>query len=80
MVVPHVVGEEALLLQVWHSVRHEVVEGVVASLQRLLVGQPTLLQQVDHHVSTYAPNSIGTKWFIETSRLFGSATLYMVRR
>ena len=33
-------------------VRHEVVESVVTALKGLLVGQPGLLQQVDHHVST----------------------------
>ena len=48
----HTVGEEALLLEVGHLVGHEVVEGVVATLERLLVGQPRLLKQVDHHVGS----------------------------
>ena len=34
------------------AIRHDVVEGVVATLKGLLVGQPGLLQQADHHVST----------------------------
>ena len=33
-------------------VRHDVVEGVVATLQRLLVGETGLLEQVDDHVSS----------------------------
>ena len=53
MIVPNVVGEQTLLLEVGDRVRHEVVEGVVAPLQRLLVGQPGLFQQVDHHVGTW---------------------------
>ena len=40
---PHVVGEETLGLQVGDSVRHEIIEAVVAALQGLLVGQPRLL-------------------------------------
>merc|ERR1711934_647189 len=38
-VVLDVIGQQALLLQVGNLVRHEVVEGVVATLQRLLVGE-----------------------------------------
>ena len=33
-------------------IRHDVVEGVVAALERLLVREPGLLEQVDHHVRT----------------------------
>ena len=40
------------LLQVGNLVGHEVVEGVVATLKGLLVGQTGLLQQVHHHVSS----------------------------
>ena len=40
------------LLQVRNLVGHEVVEGVVATLQRLLVGETRLLQQVDDHVGS----------------------------
>merc|ERR1712079_298604 len=50
-VVQDVIAKEALLLEVGHLVGHDVVEGVVASLQGLLVGQSGLLQQVHHHVS-----------------------------
>merc|ERR1719288_671332 len=41
-----------LFLDVRNLVRHDVVEGVVASLKRLLVSQTRLLQQVDNHVSS----------------------------
>ena len=40
------------LLQVGDLVRHEVVEGVVATLKRLLVGETGLLEQVDDHVGS----------------------------
>ena len=40
------------LLQVRNLVGHEVVEGVVATLKGLLVGETGLLEQVDHHVSS----------------------------
>ena len=40
------------LLQVGDLVRHEVVEGMVATLQRLLVSQTRLLEQVDNHVGS----------------------------
>ena len=40
------------LLQVGDLVGHEVVEGVVATLKGLLVGETGLLEQVDHHVSS----------------------------
>ena len=40
------------LLQVGNLVGHEVVEGVVATLKRLLVGETGLLEQVDHHVGS----------------------------
>ena len=53
MVVPDVIGQEAFLLEVGHRVRHEVVEAVITSLQRLLVSQTRLLQQVHNHVSTF---------------------------
>ena len=33
-------------------VRHDVVEGVVATLQRLLVGETGLLEQVDDHIGS----------------------------
>ena len=52
MIVPDVIGQETLLLEVRHGVRHEVVEAVVTSLQGLLISQTRLLQQVDNHVST----------------------------
>merc|ERR1719220_881878 len=51
-VVLDVVGQQALLLQVGNLVGHQVVEGVVATLQRLLVGETGLLEQVDNHVSS----------------------------
>merc|ERR1719341_2300471 len=51
-VVLDVVGQQALLLEVGNLVRHEVVEGVVATLQRLLVGETGLLEQVDNHVGS----------------------------
>ena len=51
-VVLDVVAQQALLLQVGDSVRHDVVEGVVATLQRLLVGETGLLEQVDNHVGS----------------------------
>merc|ERR550539_1077955 len=51
-VVQDVVGQQALLLQVGDSVGHDVVEGVVATLQGLLVSQTRLLQEVDDHVSS----------------------------
>ena len=51
-VVLDVVGQQALLLQVRNSVGHEVVEGVVATLQRLLVGETGLLEQIDDHVGS----------------------------
>merc|ERR1719209_958560 len=51
-VVLDVIGQQALLLQVGNLVRHEVVEGVVATLQRLLVGETGLLEQVDDHVGS----------------------------
>merc|ERR1712073_87014 len=51
-VVQDLVGEQALLLQVGDSVGHHVVEGVVATLQGLLVSQTRLLKQVDNHVSS----------------------------
>ena len=33
-------------------VRHDVVEGMVATLQRLLVGETGLLEQVDDHIGS----------------------------
>merc|ERR1711963_30828 len=51
-VVKDVVGQETLFLDVRNLVRHDVVEGEVASLKRLLVSKTRLLQQVDNHVST----------------------------
>merc|ERR1712045_638830 len=39
-------------LEVGNLIRHQVVEGVVATLQRLLVSQTRLLEQVDNHVSS----------------------------
>merc|ERR1719189_2917254 len=51
-VVLDVIGQQALLLQVRNLVRHEVVEGVVATLQRLLVGETGLLEQVNDHVGS----------------------------
>ena len=40
------------LLQVGDLVRHDVVKGVVAALQGLLVGETRLLEQVDDHVGS----------------------------
>merc|ERR1711963_733535 len=51
-VVQDVVGQQTLLLEVGDSVGHDVVEGVVATLERLLVSQTRLLQQIDDHVSS----------------------------
>merc|ERR1719232_175482 len=51
-VVQDVVGQETLALDVRNLIGHDVVEGVVASLQRLLVSQTRLLQQVDDHGSS----------------------------
>merc|ERR1719295_395249 len=51
-VVLDVVGQEALGLKVGNLVGHEVVEGVVATLKGLLVGETGLLEQVDHHVGS----------------------------
>merc|ERR1719431_877492 len=51
-VVQDFIGQEALLLKVGDLVRHDVVEGMVASLKRLLVSQTRLLKQIDNHVSS----------------------------
>merc|ERR1719210_3264236 len=51
-VVQDLVGQKTLLLQVRNSIGHDVVEGVVTTLQRLLVSQTRLLEQVDNHVSS----------------------------
>merc|ERR1711884_264794 len=51
-VVKDLIGEKAFLLEVWDSIRHHVVESVVASLKRLLVGETRLLKKVDNHVSS----------------------------
>merc|ERR1719454_1634066 len=51
-VVQDVVGQQTLGLQVGNLVGHEIVEGVVATLQRLLVGETGLLEQVDDHVGS----------------------------
>ena len=40
-----------LTLEIRHRIGHDVVEDVVAPLQRLLEGDPRLLQEVDLHVS-----------------------------
>ena len=50
--MPHIYQDIILtfLLQVRHVVGHDVVEGVVAALKRLLVRETGLLEQVDHHV------------------------------
>merc|ERR1719385_253679 len=51
-VVQDVIGKQTLLLKVRNRVRHQVIEGVVASLKGLLVGQTGLLKEVDNHVSS----------------------------
>merc|ERR1712045_976605 len=51
-VVQDVVGQETLGLEVGNLIGHQVVEGVVTTLQRLLVSQTRLLEQVDNHVSS----------------------------
>merc|ERR1719336_3181258 len=51
-VIKDVVGQETLALDVRNLIGHDVVEGVVASLKRLLVSQTRLLQQIDNHVSS----------------------------
>merc|ERR1719412_3519806 len=51
-VVQDVVGQETLGLEVRNLIRHQVVESVVTTLQRLLVSQTRLLEQVDNHVSS----------------------------
>merc|ERR1719412_306673 len=51
-VVQDLVGQKTLLLEVGDSIRHDVVESVVATLQRLLVSQTRLLKQIDNHVSS----------------------------
>ena len=43
-------------------VRHDVVEGVVATLQRLLVGETGLLQQVDDHVGSGQLSLLWEEW------------------
>ena len=43
-------NNSALTLDVRHCVGHEVVEDVVAPLQRLLERDPRLLEEVDLHV------------------------------
>merc|ERR1712243_207116 len=77
-VVKDLVGEETLLLEVWDSVRHDVVEGVVASLQWLLVSQTRLLEQVDNHVSSRQFSrgvEVDTDEFTETGRVVISDSL-----
>merc|ERR1719376_1741300 len=51
-VVEDVIAQVALLLQVLNLIGHDVVESMVATLERLLVGETGLLQQVDDHVSS----------------------------
>merc|ERR1712012_696277 len=51
-VVLDVISQETLGLEVRNLVRHQVVEGVVASLQRLLVSETRLLKKIDNHVSS----------------------------
>ena len=48
--VPYLVSSSYLGLEVRNLVGHDVVEGVVAPLKRLLVGEAGLLEKVDHHV------------------------------
>ena len=43
-------------------VRHDVVEGVVATLQRLLVGETGLLEQVDDHVGSGKLSLLLEEW------------------
>merc|ERR1712045_101597 len=45
-------GQETLGLELGDLIRHDVVEGVVASFKRLLVSQTRLLKKVDNHVSS----------------------------
>merc|ERR1719330_1553354 len=51
-IVQDVIGQEALGLEFRDLIRHDVVEGVVASLKRLLVSQTRLLKKIDDHVSS----------------------------
>ena len=46
------IAQEALLLEIGDMVGHDVVEGVVATLEGLLVGETGLLKQIDHHVGS----------------------------
>ena len=41
---------------------HKVVEGVVATLERLLVGETGLLEQVDHHVGSGQLSLLWEEW------------------
>ena len=47
---PYLVSSSYLGLEVRNLVGHHVVEGVVAPLKRLLVGETGLLKEVYHHV------------------------------
>ena len=43
-------------------VRHDVVEGMVATLQRLLVGETGLLEQVDDHIGSGQLSLLKEEW------------------
>merc|ERR1719367_2754841 len=77
-VVKDVIGKAALLFDVRNLVRHDVVEGVVASLKRLLVSQTRLLKQVDNHVSSRQLTrlvKVDTDEFTKTGRVVISDSL-----
>ena len=51
-IVENVIAEMALLFQILDFIRHDVIKRMVAALQRLLVGETGLLEQVDDHVGS----------------------------
>merc|ERR1719515_67378 len=77
-VVKDVIGQAALLLDVRNLIGHDVVEGVVTSLKRLLVSQTRLLKQVDNHVSSRQLTrlvKVDTNEFTKTGRVVISDSL-----
>ena len=56
------IAQEALLLEIGDMVGHDVVEGVVATLEGLLVGETGLLKQIDHHVGSGQLALLWAEW------------------
>ena len=52
IVTINVIGEVAFFLAVWNSIRHEVIESMVAPLKLSLEGKARLFKQVSDHVSS----------------------------